>query len=229
MTPVGIGIFTGVVNPLGIAVAADVGRLSTIAGVVLTVALAAFAVRSMFYRYRAADRVQREQIRWFLWAGGLAVVLAGGVLVLLAIFPNILNTPAEAIVLVTFSVGAAVVPIACAVAIRRYHLYDIDRLISQTFVYTCLVAIVAGIYAALITALQRISVALTGAETDFSLVITTLVLAVTFEPLKKRLEAYAERFREDPPASAVVPSLDDATIAAVAKRVAEMMSEKQAR
>jgi hypothetical protein len=231
LTPVGMGIFTGLVNPLGLAVPTDIGRLLTVAGVVLTVVLAALAVRSMFLRYRAADQVQREQIRWFLWAGGLAVVLAGGVLVLIAIFPNVLNTPAEAIVLVTFSIGGALVPIACAVAIRRYHLYDIDRLISQTFVYTALVAIVAGVYAGLITALQRISVALTGEETDFSLVITTLVLAVAFEPVKKRLEAYAERFRDEPAASRrpAVALMDDESIEAIAKRVAEMMSEKQSR
>jgi hypothetical protein len=228
LTPGDIGIFTGLANPLSPSGSADVGRILTIVGMITTILLAAAAVRSLLLRYQAADRVQREQIRWFLWAGGLAVVLAGGVLVLLAIFPNILNTPAEAIVLVTFSVGGALVPIACAVAIRRYHLYDIDRLISQTFVYTALIAIVAGVYSALITGFERLSIALTGEGTDFSIVITTLVLAVAFEPLKKRLEAYAERFRDEP-APSRSPVMDDASIEAIAKRVAEMMSEKQSR
>jgi hypothetical protein len=226
LTPDNIGIFTGVRNPLNPGVATDIGRALTLAGAITTVLLGAVACRSLVARYRAVDDVQREQIRWFVWAGALAVVLAGGVLVLLAAFPNILDTPAEAIVLILFSVGGAVVPIACAVAIRRYRLYDIDRLISQTFVYTCLIAIVAGVYSALITGFERISIAITGEGSDFSIVITTLVLAVAFEPAKKRLEAFAERFRDDGPVPVVVaPAPDDSWIEAIAVRVADILSD----
>ena len=228
LTPGDIGIFTGLKNPLNLGVPEDVGRALTIVGAIASVALAAAACRALFKRYQASDAVQREQIRWFVWAGGLAVVLAGGILVLLAVFPNILSTPASSIVLVLFSIGGAVVPIACAVAIRRYHLYDIDQLISQTFVYTALVAIVAGVYAGLITAFQRVFVVLTGQENDFSLVITTLVIAVAFEPAKKRLEAFAERFREEPKAEATgPPTLDDAAIEAIATRVADLINRRQ--
>ena len=230
LTPVGMGIFTGVANPLGISGPGDSGRVVSAAGVIGSVVLGALACRSLLLRYRAADDVQREQIRWFVWAGVLAIVMAGGILVLIAIFPNILNTPAEAIVLVTFSVGAAVVPVACAIAIRRYHLYDIDQLISQTFVYTSLVAIVAGVYAALITGLQQLSVALIGEKSDFSIVITTLVLAVAFEPVKKRLEAYAERFRDNepqPPKVSEKSSIEDDEIELLADRVAELLSRRQ--
>jgi hypothetical protein len=227
LTPVDIGIFTGLRNPLNPSLPEGIGRFLTVAGVASTVALGAIAVRSMLRRYRAATDVQREQIRWLLWAGGLAVLLAGGVLVLIAVFPQILTTPAEAIVIVAFSAGAAVVPVACAVAIRRHRLYDIDRLISQTFVYTGLIAIVAGVYSALITGLQRLSVALTGEETDFSIVITTLVLAIAFEPVKKRLESFAERFRDDvaaPRMSMAVADLDDDELDALAARVAERVA-----
>ena len=227
-TPGDIGIFTGLANPLNLGVPADIGRALTIIGAVATVALAAAACRSLFNRYQASGTLQREQICWFLWAGGLAVVLAGGILVLLTVFPNILSTPVSAVVLVLFSIGGAVVPIACAVAIRRHHLYDIDQLISQTFVYTSLVAIVAGVYAALITAFQRVSVELTGEENDVSVVITTLLLAVAFEPAKKRLEAFAERFRDGPPEPGpVTPALDDESIERIASRVAEMIERRR--
>jgi hypothetical protein len=227
LTPESIGIFTGVKNPLNPGLPPEVGRALTVAGAVATVLLGAIACRSLLGRYRAVGDVQREQIRWFVWAGALAVVLAGGVLVLLAAFPNILNTPAEAIVLILFSIGGAVVPIACAVAIRRYRLYDIDRLISQTFVYTCLIAIVAGVYSALITAFERISIAITGEGSDFSVVITTLVLAVAFEPAKKRLEAFAERFRDEPVRVAGPVAPDDAWIEAIAVRVADLLSDRR--
>jgi hypothetical protein len=226
LTPGDIGIFTGLLNPLHLDVSPTLGRALTILGVGSTVILAAMGVMSLFRRYRAADKVQREQIRWFVWAGGLAVALAGGILVLLAVDPDILNTPAEAIVLVGFSFGGAVVPIACAIAIRRYHLYDIDRLISQTVVYGSLVAIVAGVYAALIGTFEQLSITFTGQGSNASLVLTSVILAITFEPLKKRLEAYVERFREkrEPePVAVAMPVPDNAWIEAVAVRVAEIL------
>jgi hypothetical protein len=231
MTPTDLGIFTGVRNPLQLGFSTEAGRAVSAIGVVMTVALGALGVRSQLTRYRAAGAVQRQQIRWFLWAGALAVVMAGGVLVLLALFPNILETPAEAIVIVVFSIGGAAVPLACAVAIRRYRLYDIDRLISQTFVYTALIALVAGVYSALITGLQRLSVVLTGEETDFSVVLTTLILAVAFEPAKKRLEAFAERFRDDSTARAADKpvGMSDDEVELIVSRVVERMREERAR
>jgi hypothetical protein len=230
LTPGDIGIFSGLHNPLDSGAPPVVGRALTIVGMVTSVLLAAAACGSLLRRYRAADQLQRQQIRWFVWAGGLAVALAGGVLVLLAVFPEILNSPAEAIVLVLFSVGGALVPIACAIAIRRHHLYDIDRLISQTFVYGCLVAIVAGVYSALITTFEQMSVALTGESSNLAVVLTSVILAATLEPLKKRLEAYAERFREPaPPVPLPVAVPDDTWIEAVARRVAEILRADEKR
>lgn len=66
--------------------------------------------------------------------------------------------------------------------------------------------------------------AITGENSDVSLVVTALVLAVTFEPLKLRLQAYAERFRELPaPRPASPPLPDDAWIEAVAVRAAQII------
>jgi hypothetical protein len=224
LTPGDIGIFTGLENPLRAGAPPIVGRLVTVAGMVASVLLAAAACGTLLRRYRAADNVQREQIRWFVWAGGVAVALAGGVLVLLAVVPEILNSTAEAIVIVLFSIGGALVPIACAIAIRRYHLYDIDRLISQTFVYGCLLAFVAGVYTALITTLEQVSVALTGQGSNVAVVLTSVIIAASLEPLKKRLEGYAERFRDAAePIRVAVPVPDDAWIEAVANRVAEIL------
>ena len=228
LTPGDIGIFTGLQNPGAFGVPEILGRVITIVGVLSTVALAGAGCLTLLRRYRAADQVQRKQIRWFVWAGGVAVALAGGVLALLAVDPNILNTPAEAVVLVTFSVAGATVPIACAIAIRRHHLYDIDRLISQTVVYVSLVAIVAGIYAALISVAELLASAI-GQGSSLAIVATTLVLSALLEPIKKRLEAYVERFREEreperePAPTLPVPSPDDAWIEAVALRVAEIL------
>lgn len=194
----------------------------------------------MVLRYRAATDVVREQIRWFAWAAGLAIALIGGVLLLVNVDPALLTGTTETILLVLFYGVGTLVPIACAIGILRYRLYDIDRLISGTFVYGCLVAGVAGIYSAGMAAFERISVALTGQQSDLSIVLTTLVLAVSLEPMKRRLERFAERFKEAPPTGTAAPREssavhvsqppvpDDAWIELVATRVVELMGSNGA-
>jgi hypothetical protein len=84
------------------------------------------------------------------------------------------------------------------VALFRHRLYDIDVLINRTFVYASLVAILAGLYAASIQLFKAIFVAVTGDESDAAIVITTLILATTFTPIKNRLEEIARRHFKEP-------------------------------
>ena len=92
-------------------------------------------------------------------------------------------------------------PIAALIAILRDRLYDIDRLISRTFVYGLLTAILAGLYSALIRPLQRGLVDVTGQSSETALVLTTLILATTFTPIKKRLEEIAGSYLAPQPAA----------------------------
>jgi hypothetical protein len=94
--------------------------------------------------------------------------------------------------------AVTLVPISAGIAILRYRLYDIDVLINRTFVYGSLVAILAGLYAASIQLFKAIFVALTGDESDAAIVITTLILATTFTPIKNRLEEIAKRRFKEP-------------------------------
>jgi hypothetical protein len=84
-------------------------------------------------------------------------------------------------------------PVAITIAILRYRLYDIDSIISRAFVYGALTAVLAGIYTASIRLFNAIFVATTGENSDIALVITTLLLATTFTPIKRRLELLAGR------------------------------------
>ena len=81
----------------------------------------------------------------------------------------------------------AVSPLGVALAIARYRLYEIDHLVGQTFVYGALTAILAGVYAASLKFFQVLFTAATGESSDTALVLTTLVLVATFEPVKRRL------------------------------------------
>jgi hypothetical protein len=79
------------------------------------------------------------------------------------------------------------------IAVTRYRLYEIDHLISRTLVYVPLTALLAGLYAATVTLLQRVFQSFTGTTSDAAIVMSTLILASVFTPLRKWLEGIVER------------------------------------
>jgi hypothetical protein len=184
-------LVAGGVLPLTPSIA-DIVR--DIGNVVFTAAVVA-CVASLVWRWRAARGESRQQIKWVAAAG-----VAFGLLFVLQIVIAMLNSAFnEQWGFAVFTFGFSLVPIATGVAILRYRLYEIDFLISRTFVYGSLTAILAGLYAATIRLFQSLFVAITGQESDAALVITTLVLATTFTPIKGRLEGIARRrFAEEP-------------------------------
>ena len=96
-----------------------------------------------------------------------------------------------------FCAASTLIPIAAWVAILRHRLYDIDRIIGRTIVYAALTAILAGLYSSGIRAFNWFFVELTGESSDAALV-TTLVLATTFTPIKSRLERIAAERLQGP-------------------------------
>lgn len=91
-----------------------------------------------------------------------------------------------------------VFPLSTAVAIVRYRLWEVDSLVNRTVVYGALTAILAGLYTASIGLSQRLFVVLTGERSDAAIVITTLIVASAFTPVRARLQALAERAFQDP-------------------------------
>ena len=83
-------------------------------------------------------------------------------------------------------------------AILRYRLWDIDILINRTLVYVPLTGILAGLYAASMSLLQRAFVAITGAKSDGAIVLTTLILTSTFTPIKNALQGFVDRRFKNP-------------------------------
>jgi hypothetical protein len=89
--------------------------------------------------------------------------------------------------------SGCLLPIAAAVAILHHRLYDIDLILNRAFVYIPLTAILAGLYAAGVALFQRLFVAITGDKSDGAIVITTLVLAGMFTPVRNGLQAFVDR------------------------------------
>jgi hypothetical protein len=178
MNPLGIEALTPLVGPLQ-----AVGLLLFFIGTIGSGA-------ALIARFRRSEGVEREQLKWF---GFAAIVLV------IALCVAIVGGAIEPIAVVGYTVVFAALfclPLAIGVAVMRYRLYEIDRLINRTLVYVPLTAIVAGGYAASVALLQRVFQAVTGDTSDAAIVLSTLFLAAVFTPIRKWLEGLVdERFK----------------------------------
>jgi hypothetical protein len=135
-------------------------------------------VLSLIVRFRRARGEERQQIKWFAYAGGLYV------LTILVPHPMVANLQ-----LLT----ATFLPIAAGVAILRYRLYDIDILINRTLVYGALTAALALVYIGSVATLQYAFRAVTGGDSQLVIVASTLAIAALFGPLRRRIQAFIDR------------------------------------
>jgi hypothetical protein len=146
------------------------------------------SVFSVFVRLASAGGRERQQIKWFAYA---AAVLVGALL--FGLSPGQLQgTWTWSVVVVT---GLSGVPVAVGIAILRYRLYDIDVLINRTLVYGVLTGILALVYFGGVTATHTIFRTLTGQErqSQLAIVISTLVIAALFNPLRRRIQSFIDR------------------------------------
>jgi hypothetical protein len=157
-----------------------------VALIALMVVTIVAATSSAFLRFTRSRGIERQQLKWFAYATAVGLV-ATLLAVVLPAWGGLLSN------LLLYGPLAGI-----AVALFRHRLYDIDVLINRTFVYASLVAILAGLYAASIQLFKAIFVAATGDESDAAIVITTLILATTFTPIKNRLEEIAKRRFKEP-------------------------------
>jgi hypothetical protein len=144
--------------------------------------LVSLAAQAASYRRSSGER--RQQLKWML--GGFAV--AGACLVLGISLPGsgLAGVTGQASVVV--SVFA--LPVCMAVAVLKYRLYEIDRIISRTVAYAIVTGLLAGIYVGLVLAVQGF-----GARTPVGVAAATLAAAALFNPLRRRVQrAVDQRF-----------------------------------
>jgi len=174
-------------NPLGVGgvVGEAIVFIEDAVVFVLFIAIVLSAL-SLVFRYRRAGGIERQQIKWFAYAG----ILFGGSLVFSAILgedlPGVWDDLFETL---TF----APLYVAVGVAILKYRLYDIDLLINRTLVYGSLTATLALVYVGSIVVLQGAFRALTGQESQLAVVASTLAIAALFNPLRRRVQAFVDR------------------------------------
>jgi hypothetical protein len=178
-------------NPLGMEALRGVGTNSAVGPLesVLYV-LGIVAAASLFGRMRRARGVQRQQIKWFAYA---TVVLVGGVVLDFTVSEATGVSWLGKIGFVLRMVGLAGLPVAIGIAVLRYRLYNIDRIINRTLVYSSLTAMLVALYFGGIVVLQRIVVLLTGEKSTLAVVASTLLIAALFMPLRRRIQSFIDR------------------------------------
>jgi hypothetical protein len=178
-------------NPIGIESLRGVGTNSAVGPVESVLyALGIVAAASLFARMRRARGVERLQIKWFAYA--TVVLVAGAVLAFTVSEATGVQLLGELGFLLTM-VGLAGLPMAIGIAVLRYRLYNIDRIINRTLVYGSLTAMLLAVYVGGIVLLQRIFVLLTGEKSTLAVVASTLLIAALFTPLRRRIQSFIDR------------------------------------
>jgi hypothetical protein len=162
-------------------------------GLVSLLALLA-ALGSLILRYRAARRQERQQIKWFVWTTLMIIAL---LMVLLAgtsaLSMDVLDTlVGKAIRLFIYAVSQALPTIAIGIAILRYRLWDIDIIINRTLVYTLLTLTLGLLYVGCILLSRALIAPLTGGS-ELAIVASTLLIAVLFLPLRRRIQRIIDK------------------------------------
>jgi hypothetical protein len=178
-------------NPLGMEALRGVGTNSAVGPLESVLyALGIVAAASLFGRMRRARGVQRQQLKWFAYA---TVVLVGGVVLGFTVSEATGVQWLGEIGFVLRMVGLTGLPIAIGIAVLRYRLYNIDRIINRTLVYGSLTATLLALYFGGIVVLQRIFVLLTGEKSTVAVVASTLLIAALFTPLRRRIQSGIDR------------------------------------
>jgi hypothetical protein len=199
LAPGPLDVLRGMRNPFGLEEQPWVTDAAYIVLPLLPLCMVASAL-SLVLRYRRSRGEEREQIKWIAFAA--AVV---GMVYLIAMVASFIH-PSEAwstagsvlwLNLLTYAVLLSFtgVPIAVGFAVLKYRLYDIDLLINRTLVYGSLTALLALVYLGGVATTQAVFRALTGQEEQpqLAVVVSTLVIAALFNPLRRRLQSLVDR------------------------------------
>jgi hypothetical protein len=129
---------------------------------------------SLAVRYRRARGVERQQVTWLLYGAVVAACILS--------FDDLL--PVD----VAFPISFALPALTIGVAVLRYRLYDIDRIVSRTVAYGVLTALLAVPYLVVVTFASKV-----GGSNDLAVAVATLAAAAAFNPLRRRVQHRVDR------------------------------------
>ncbi len=185
LSPGPLAEFSSASNPFGVEgatlpgsvlAAGGLGVLACVVAVILSLIL-------RFYRSRGEERLQ---LKWFTYATtvGISTPLLLGTLAPAAF---------EVLGRLLWTLGFLSLPLSIGVAILKYRLYDIDRIINRTLVYGLLTVSLAVMYVGSVFSLQYVLRTMTGETSQLVVVASTLAIAALFNPLRRRFQSFIDR------------------------------------
>lgn len=158
----------------------DIGAV----GVVLLFFFGIFVAVRLIRRMRHGDPIERRQVLWI----AVAVILNVAILMFNVVVAP-LGTEDRAFWLID-SVAIVLIPLAIAVAIFRYRLYDIDTIVSRSVTFGALALFIGGVYVAIVVGIGE----LLGGDAGFGLsVVASVLVAMAFQPVRRSVERWANR------------------------------------
>jgi len=171
------------VRHLGPALIGTFPGMFAAVGVFLAAALVLLAVR-----YRAGSQLLRQQVKW-LGLIGVVFVIA----IVLIVIGTAAGHSGDWLVTTAYNVGEITgllgVPVAMTIAILKYRLYDMDRLISRTLAYAVVTGVLIGLYAGLVLLATQVL----ELHSSVAVAASTLAVAALFTPVRRRVQLRVDR------------------------------------
>ena len=142
---------------------------------------------SLVLRLRRSVGEERQQLKWVVYSVALLAFAVPSTILVIIVVQSLES------VRVFFAVLFPLIPISVGIAILRYRLSEIDRIINHTLVYGALTVMLVAVYAGSIIILQGFLRALTGQESQLAIVASTLAVAALFAPLRRRIQSFIDR------------------------------------
>ncbi len=189
LQPGPLSVFPTIENPVGLGpdLRATLRMEVSPVAAVSSVTFVPLLLWSLVSRYRLARSIERQQLKWF----GLALVVATGAFGFSGAGTIVAGDPPE-IGLAVFGFAGALVPVAIGIAILRYRLYEIDRIISRTLAYGLVTVVLVAVFGGLVLGLQAVLAPLTR-ESTIAVAASTLVVFALFQPLRRRVQRAVDR------------------------------------
>jgi hypothetical protein len=184
-----------VANPFFIPALLPFQPLANALEMISLVSIVVIIVPSLVLRYRASSQKERLQIKWLVWTYGLLIAIVPFLSAsqLLSGNPYRYGLPGMVVVVVSGLYMSLAPYLSVGIAILRHRLYDIDIIIRKTLVWALLTVLLGLVYFGAVVALQQAFRAVTGQESTFAIVLSTLAIAGLFNPLRKRVQAFVDR------------------------------------
>ncbi len=187
--PIGTSLLD-IANPFGIRGAGALLDALGLSGILLTLGAAVAGAVSLVLRLRRARGDERQQLKWFAFAGAICCAA-------FATGPVLWSLPPSSgfgwIWPVLFLSATSTIPAATGIAMLKYRLYDIDIIINRTLVYGSLTVTLALVYAGSVISLQYVFRVFAGGSSQLVIVASTLAIAALFNPLRRRIQGFIDR------------------------------------